>query len=69
MEMIKEIIIAAIQLITMVLLYPVLMCIVLRWKSDKYGFLCGRHLFKFRGKYYLYLFPGCGKWFLPIFSL
>lgn len=69
MKYIKEILIASIQLIIMVLLYPLLISIALNWKSDKYGFLVGRHLFCFRGKYFVYIFPGCGKWYLPIVDL
>lgn len=57
----KEIIIAVIQVVTMVVFYPVLFVLALsRQISAKYGFTSV-------GKFgFMYLFPAFGKWYLPM---
>ena len=69
MKCIKEILIALVQLVTMVLLYPLLFSIVLNWKSDKCGFSAGRFLICSRRKHFIYIFPAFGKWYLPVIDL
>ena len=68
MKYISETLIALAQLSIMVLLYPLLLSIVLMWKSDKYGFHCLRRLCRLCGCS-IYLYPAFGKWFMPIVTL
>lgn len=69
MKYVKDLLIALVQLVIMVLLYPLLFSIALNWKSDKCGFSAGRFLLNSRSKHFIYIFPGFGKWYLPIVDL
>ena len=56
----KQLLVALFQIITMVLLYPALFCMALYLKKYDDGF---RFLTKLLG---VKIFPGCGKWYLPM---
>lgn len=56
----KQLLVALFQIITMVLFYPVLFGMALYLKQSKYGFRCLTKVLVVN------IFPGCGKWYLPM---
>lgn len=56
----KQLLVALFQVVTMVLLYPALLGMALYLKQSKYGFWCVTRVLGVN------IFPGCGKWYLPM---